>query len=82
MMLDTCYCCRQLRFSLYSGAVMTKVLAIVVFLYYSSSLALWSILCLMPSCVVSYSVVGCCSTHPLLVLLARLAQLVEQWTVM
>ena len=30
------------------GAVTTKVLAVAVFLYYSLSLALWSILCLMP----------------------------------
>ena len=40
--------CRQLRFSLYSGAVTTKAVATVVFLYYSFSQALWSILCLMP----------------------------------
>ena len=40
--------CRQLRFSLYSGAVTTKAFPIVVFLYYSVSLVLWSILCLMP----------------------------------
>ena len=42
--------CRQLRFSLYSTAVTTKALTIVVFLYYSLSLALWSIyaLCLLP----------------------------------
>ena len=40
--------CRQLRFSPYSGAVTTKVLTMVVFLYYPLSLALWSILCLIP----------------------------------
>ena len=40
--------CRQLRFSLYSGVVTTKVLTIIVLLYYSLSLALWGILCLMP----------------------------------
>ena len=40
--------CRQLRFSLYSGAVTTKALTVVVFLYYPLSLALWNILCLMP----------------------------------
>ena len=40
--------CRQLRFSLYSEAVTTKALTNVVFLYYPLSLALWSILCLMP----------------------------------
>ena len=40
--------CRQLRFFLYSGAVTTKPLAMVVFLYYPLSLALWSFLCLMP----------------------------------
>ena len=39
--------CRQLRFSLCSGAV-TKTLTVVVFLYYPLSLALWNILCLMP----------------------------------
>ena len=68
------HCCRQLRFSLYSGAVTTKVLAIVVFLYYLLVLALWSILCFMPSCLVSCSVVGCCSAHPLLVLLFSLKE--------
>ena len=31
-----CYHCRQLRFSLYSAAVTTKALAIVVLLYYLS----------------------------------------------
>ena len=40
--------CRQLRFSLYSGTITTKALTMVVFLYYPLSLALWSILCLMP----------------------------------
>ena len=40
--------CRQLKFSLCSGAVTTKVLAIVVVLYYPLSLVLWSILCIMP----------------------------------
>ena len=54
---------------------MTKVLIIVVFLYYSFSLALWSILCLMPSCLVSCSVVGCCSAYPLFVLLFSLKEL-------
>ena len=47
---------------------MTKALAIVVFLYYSLYLALWSIICLTPSFLVSCSVVGCCSAYPLLVL--------------
>ena len=68
MMCVPCYCCRQLRFSLYSGAVTTKVLAIVVFLYYHLVLALWSILCLMPSCLVSCSAL-------LLVLLFSLKEL-------
>ena len=39
---------RKLRFSLYSGAVTTKAFTMAVFLYYPLSLALWSILCLMP----------------------------------
>ena len=60
-----CYCCRQLRFSLYSRAVTIKTLSTVVFLYYLLVLALWSILCLMPSWLVSCSVVGCCSPYSL-----------------
>ena len=46
------YCCRQLRFSLYSGAVITKVLAVVLSLLLSSSLWLCGVsyaLCLLPS---------------------------------
>ena len=43
-----CLVYRQLRFSLYSGNSYNKVLTLVVFLYYPSSLALWSILCFMP----------------------------------
>ena len=54
---------------------MTKVLSIDVFLYYLLILVLWSILCLMPSCLVSCSVVGCCSAYPLLVLLFSLKEL-------
>ena len=69
------HCYRQLRFSLYSGAVTTKVLTIVVFLYYPLVLTLWSILCLMPSCLFFCSVVGCCSAYPLLVLLFSLKEL-------
>ena len=51
------HCCRQLRFSLYSGAVTTEALAVVVFLYYLLILALWSVLCLMPSLP---SLLQCC----------------------
>ena len=40
--------CRQLRFSLYSAAVTTKALTLIVFLYYPLPLALLSILCLIP----------------------------------
>ena len=52
----TTACC-QFRFSLYSGAVITKVLAVVVFLYYP--LVSSSVEYPMPyaSCLVSYVVV-------------------------
>ena len=53
--------CRQLRFSLYSGAVTTRVLVMVAFLYYPLSSC--SVEYPMPyaSCLVSCSVVWRCS---------------------
>ena len=52
--------CEQLRFSLYHGAVTTKVLAIVVFLYYSLSLAFLEYPMPYASCLASCSVVWSC----------------------
>ena len=46
MPLEGYCCCRQLRFSLYSGAVITKALAVVVPLYYP--LVSGSLECPMP----------------------------------
>ena len=58
--------CRQLRFSLYSRAVITKVLAIVVFLYYSLSLGLWEYPMPYASCLATSSIIQCCSSGQLI----------------
>ena len=68
--------CRQLRFSLCSGAVTTKALTMVVFLYYPLSLALWCILCLMHlaySPAVLSGGVLCSSACPLVICLMQLS---------